>query len=249
MPKQDILFEPPVMNAAGMLGFWPGPDCHNVLQHLGAFITNPISLRPRKPSTGTRHKLFSGGFLNHTGHPNPGLNSIIRQGSAHWRRSQRPVLVHLLPQDAEEANKMAQRLEETGGVSGLEIGIPPWADKEQTRRIVQAATGELPVIVRLPFERAADLAQELSSLNITAVSLSPPRGALPGSQGDITTGRLYGPAIFPLALAKVMELIAQGHPVIAAGGVYTAAQVETMLTVGAMAVQIDAVLWRASWAG
>jgi dihydroorotate dehydrogenase len=33
-------------------------------------------------------------------------------------------------------------------------------------------------------------------------------------------------------------------PVIGAGGVYSQAQVESMLAAGALAVQVDAILWR-----
>jgi dihydroorotate dehydrogenase len=56
-------------------------------------------------------------------------------------------------------------------------------------------------------------------------------------------GRLFGPAVFPFALAAVQDVIEIGVPVIACGGVYQQQQVDAMLEIGAMGVQLDAVLW------
>jgi dihydroorotate dehydrogenase len=57
-------------------------------------------------------------------------------------------------------------------------------------------------------------------------------------------GRLYGPAILPMALRVVHELTQLGIPTIGAGGIYTQEHKNAMLAVGALAVQLDAVLWR-----
>ena len=62
-------------------------------------------------------------------------------------------------------------------------------------------------------------------------------------------GRLYGPSIFPQTLASVQETASIGVPVIAGGGVYQQAQVEALIEAGAIAVQLDAVLWSLGWEG
>ncbi|RPI29157.1 MAG: hypothetical protein EHM70_15985 [Chloroflexota bacterium] len=59
---------------------------------------------------------------------------------------------------------------------------------------------------------------------------------------------MYGPAVFPFALEAVRALAQSGTPVIGAGGVYTPEQAEAMLAAGALAVQLDAVLWKGGWA-
>ncbi|MBL8100878.1 MAG: hypothetical protein JNK81_16970, partial [Anaerolineales bacterium] len=51
--KRDLFFSKPLINSAGMLGF--APDFRSLgdfgsLNKLGAFVTNPISLRPRLPT-------------------------------------------------------------------------------------------------------------------------------------------------------------------------------------------------------
>ena len=79
MPKFDLALNTPIMNAAGSLGFALDPNVPIDISHLGAFVTNPISIRKRTPARGPRLLEFPGGFLLHSGYPNPGLDSIIRR--------------------------------------------------------------------------------------------------------------------------------------------------------------------------
>jgi dihydroorotate dehydrogenase len=241
--KYDLQIDLPWMNAAGCLGFWPDPRAAVDLSRLGAFVTNPISLKPRSPAHGRRFFEYPGGFLLHTGYPNPGLRIAIKRYATRWARAPVPVLVHLLAQDVDETVHMVQRLEAIDGVMGVEIGLPLEIPAESARLVVEASLGELPVIARLPFGRATELANSLLGLGIAAVSLGPPRGMVPVESGDYLRGRLYGPAIFPQALAKVQVLQQYGFPVVGAGGVFKEQDAESMLESGAMAVQLDAVLW------
>jgi dihydroorotate dehydrogenase (NAD+) catalytic subunit len=250
--RLDLTFDPPWMNAAGSLGF--APDRHGPvdLARLGAFVSHPISLEKRSPAHGARYLAYPGGFLLHTGYPNPGLRTAIRRYGDQWGRSPVPVLVHLLCQHVEELSQAVQRLEGLPGVAGIELGLPPEIEAGQAKALAQAAAGELPVIVRLPLERAVELAaaltkNDLQTESLAAFSLGPPRGLLPTPDGGLGRGRLYGPGVFPLALATVKALSAFGVPVIGAGGVYRMEQAEAMLRAGAAAVQLDAVLWRGGW--
>jgi len=60
----------PWLNAAGSLGF--APDAHGPipLSDLGAFVTNPISLRPRRVAAGTR-------LFEHAGGVGAGVQAIL----------------------------------------------------------------------------------------------------------------------------------------------------------------------------
>ncbi len=248
MSKYDLFFEPPLMNAAGTLGF--APDTHGPvdLDRLGAFVTNPISLQPRSAAAGRRYLPHAGGFLLHTGHPNAGLKTVLHQNAARWARSPIPVIVHLLCQEADEVRRMMAYLEGVEGVMGVELGLPPQADPALILALAQAAQGELPVIACLPLERALDLAPALTEADaVTAISLATPRGALPLPEGGSLSGRLYGPAVFPLALSVTQALHHSALPLIAAGGVYQKTHMEALFEAGAMAVQIDTVLWRGGW--
>ena len=161
------------------------------------------------------------------------------------------MLVHLLAQDPAEARRLVDALEGLVGVAGFELGLPGDIDPQAALALAQAAAGELPVILRLPLERAFELAgsaaQAVQRGEVAAISLGPPRGMVPTPQGGLVSGRLYGPAIFPLALAAVKGLTELGLPVIAAGGIYTEVQAQAMLGAGALAVQLDAALWRGGW--
>ncbi len=243
MPKNDLSLAKPLMNAAGFLGFAPEARGAVDISGLGAFVTNPISRRPRTPARGPRCVPFAGGFLLHTGLPNPGLSAVIRKAGRKWARSPVPVIVHLLALETGELAEMIYRLEGIEGVMGIEIGLPPEADDNAVFDFTQAAAGELPVIVRLPLEDCDRLASVAMEAGASAVSLSAPRGLLPGEGGQLVAGRLYGPALFPLALRAVERVAGLGLPVIGAGGVYRAADVAAMLEAGALAVQVDARLW------
>jgi dihydroorotate dehydrogenase (NAD+) catalytic subunit len=241
MLKNDLYLDKALMNAAGTLGFAPDPRGPLDLSQLGAFVTNPISRAHRTPARGKRFRPYPGGFVLHSGLPNPGLNAVIRHNRARWARAKVPVIVHLLAMDAASLASMIERLEGIESVMAVEIGLPPEVDPNSAFDFTQAAIGELPAIVRLPLEGAEELAGVVIDAGASAVSLGAPRGKLPG-----INGRMYGPGVFPLALRTVEKLAVFGIPVIGAGGVYQQGDVDAMLGAGAFAVQLDAVLWRGS---
>jgi dihydroorotate dehydrogenase (NAD+) catalytic subunit len=234
----------PLLNAAGTLGFTPNPRGPVDLVRLGAFVTNPVSYKPRQTAESRGLQPFPGGFLLHTGYPNPGLRRVIEQNEARWAAASLPVIVHLMAEHPEELSRMVQRLEGVEGVMGIELGIRPEATPEEVRSLAQAGMGELPLIVQLPPERVDALGDALHGLEIAAISLAAPRGLLPRAQGGLAHGRLFGPGLLPGALAAVETALRFGFPVIGGGGVYCDADIQAMLEAGATAVQLDAVLWK-----
>ena len=243
MSKYDLILDPPVMNAAGSLGFAPDRRSGRDWEAFGAFVTNPVSLSPRAPARGARFLPFPGGFLLHTGYPNPGFSAVLRRFAEAWRRFSKPVIVNLISHDPAEITRMVQRLEGVENVMGVEIGLPPDGGPDLAAHLVEAALGEILVIVRLPFEQALDLAPVVLSAGAAAASLGAARGILPAPDGSLVEGRLYGRALFPQVLQLVRHLSKFDLPVIASGGVYTQADIRALLDSGAAAVQLDAALW------
>jgi dihydroorotate dehydrogenase (NAD+) catalytic subunit len=85
------------------------------------------------------------------------------------------------------------------------------------------------------------MAEKVGAQAVTGTA--PPRGTL-RHNGELVSGRLYGPALLPQALNLVRELKTQtALPIIGAGGVHTKDDVEAMLAAGATAVQVDSVVW------
>jgi dihydroorotate dehydrogenase (NAD+) catalytic subunit len=241
--KRDLVVHKPLMNAAGFLGCdGPGRQCLD-FSSLGAYVTPPTSLQPRSAARGARLLTFPGGFLLHTGHPNPGLRAAIRRDRRHWNEMPCPVIAHLLLRDPDEASEMARWVEPLEEVSALELGLGE-VDPAQAAALVKACAGEFPLIAHLPLGSAIEVFAAAVEGGAHAVSVGAPRGALPGRDGTIVHGRLYGPAIFPHALQAVTLLKEQLQvPILASGGIYRSDQVPALLRAGASAVQLDGILW------
>jgi len=244
LPPPGLELASPWMNAAGSMGF--APDSRLPFPHpMGAFVTNPISCKPRAPAENRTCIPYPGGCLLHTGLPNPGLRAVLRQAGVRWARADVPVWVHLLADSPAELAEMVRALEGLEGVAALEVGIAPTANGEDALALASAALGELPVVVQIPFDRADEpWLDRLAALGVSGLTLGAPRGSLPVPDGRLVSGRLLGPGLFPQVLAAVRSARRINLPLIAGAGLFQQAHAEAVLAAGAAAVQLDAVLWR-----
>src|SRR5215207_795642 len=207
--KRDLYFSKPLMNAAGSLGFAPDTRAGIALDWFGAFMTNPFSLRPRLPAAKPEFIEYPGGFLLHTGLPNPGFNAGLKKYAAKWTRADLPILVHLMADRPEETQRMVRMLESQENVMAAELGFAPLLADDIILLTLEMCVGELPLIFSLPIEQVLSLGPRLVQAGAQAISISAPRGAMPGAKvegtgcKEIITGRLYGPSLFPRALETV----------------------------------------------
>ena len=252
--KRDLYFSKPLMNAAGSLGFTPDPRAGIDLASFGAFVTNPFSLRPRVPAAKPQILEYPGGFLLHTGLPNPGFRAGLQKYAAKWSRSDLPIIVNLMADRPEETQRMVRSLETQENVMAVELGFAPLLANDIILMTLDMCLGELPLIFSLPVEQVLSLGPRLVQEGAQAISISMPRGALPALQKEeglrdkgVITGRIYGPSLFPRALETTYSAAKLGLPIIGAGGVWTKENAEAMIAAGAMAVQIDAALWGFNW--
>lgn len=242
--RQTLEFSSHWMNAAGTLGFappaqWPLPEPP------AAFVTNPISYRPRKPAQGRTLKSFCGGFLLHTGQPSPGFREVIHKYAVRWARSSTPVWAHLLGDTPLHLERMARQLEEMEGVAAIEVSFSHLAGGAEILDGIRAVIGELPLVLAVPLDciRESWLAQAFR-LGLAAVSIAPPRGSIVSETGAVIHGRLYGPALLPQSREAVEYLKETGLPVIAGCGVARRSEIDSLVAAGAAAVQLDFALWR-----
>jgi dihydroorotate dehydrogenase (NAD+) catalytic subunit len=246
MSKRDLIFSRPLMNAAGMLGFFP--ERHGPLPwaEFGAFVTNPVSQRPRAPADSPACLPYPGGFLLHNGLPNPGFQPVLRKYARRWRDSDLPIIVHLMVDRPEETARMVRSLEGIENILAVELGFAPFLSDDILLLALEMSLGELPLIVNLPSDQFLRLGPALVSAGAQALSLAPPRGRL-DLDGRQVSGRLYGPGLFPQTLEIAQNASRLGLPVIGAGGVYSREQAQALLQAGALAIQLDSVLWKTSW--
>ena len=249
--KRDLYFSKPFMNTAGSLGFTPDTRTGISREPFGAFVTNPFSLRPRLPAAKPELIEYPGGFLLHTGLPNPGLNAGLKKYSAKWSRADLPIIVHLMADRPEETQRMVRMLESQENVMAAELGFAPLLADDIIMLTLEMCVGELPLIFSLPVEQVLSLGPRLIQDGAQAISIAAPRGASysplllgegPGVR-EITHGRLYGPSLFPQTLETVSSAAKLGLPIIGSGGVWSEENADAMISVGALAVQVDAVLW------
>ncbi len=244
--KRDLYFSKPLINSAGSLGF--APDLRvlkelECLNQLGAFVTNPISLRPRMPTANPSVIEFSGGVLLHTGLPNAGFSNVIKKYSAKWNRAELPIIVNLMADRPEETQQMVRQLENIENVMAVQLGFAPLLSDDIILLNLEMCLGELPLIFALPHEQILSLGAKLIQAGASAISIAPPRGTIYDENKNIISGRMYGRSLFPRSLDIVRSAGIIGLPIIGAGGVWSDADVESMLAVGAMAVETDIKLW------
>ena len=242
MSKADLIFARPIMNAAGMLGFTPDPRAPVPWSDFGAFITNPVSLRPRRVTGHPALMPYPGGLLLHTGLPDPGFRAVVERYARRWADSPMPVIVHLISDRPEEAKEMARRLEGLDNILALELSFAPLLADDIIMFALDMCRGELPLIACLPPEQALRLGSRAMQAGAAAVSLAPPRGALM-QDGRPVAGRLFVPSVFPGVLEVVRSASKSGVTCIGAGGVTSKEDVDAMLGAGAIGVQIDTALW------
>lgn len=242
--KRDLRIDPPILNAAGILGY--GEESRRLpnLGSLGAFVTNPISLSSRSPARGTRFVSFKGGFLLHTGHPNPGCLQLIQSQGNRWKKFSIPIIAHLLATSAEDLFRMLELLEPADNVQAVELGLQGSTRDLAFNLVSAAVSGELPIIACLPQDSELGFLQLVEEAGAHAVSMGPPRGTCISPAGELVSGRLYGPHLLPRSLFALQAWKdATTLPIIAGGGVYHPEKVRAIFELGARAVQLDTILW------
>jgi len=139
---------------------------------------------------------------------------------------------------------MIGRIEVIEEIAGIELGLGEADATLASDLVAAAARSQWPVLAHIPVTAVSEIALAVQQAGAVALALGPPRGALVDPTGRVVHGRLYGPAVFPLALQATERLALElDIPVLASGGVYGKPQVRALLDAGAAGVQLDSVLW------
>jgi dihydroorotate dehydrogenase (NAD+) catalytic subunit len=249
----------PVMTASGTFGYGEEYAPFVDLNRLGAVIVKGLSLEQRAGNPPPRIIETPAGMLNAVGLQNIGVRTFIAEKLPFLRRYDVPVIVNIFGETVDEYRRMAQILNGAAGIHGIEInvscpnvkkgGIAFGACPEAVSDVTLKVRGEtdLPLIVKLTPNvtdiREVALAAEAAGAD--ALSLI---NTLTGMSVDIerrrphlanVTGGLSGPAIRPIALRMVWQVVQTVKiPVIGIGGIMTAGDALEFLIAGARAVEI-----------
>ncbi len=249
----------PVLTASGTFGY--GDESKDLvdISRLGGIITKSLSLKPREGNPPPRIIETTGGMLNSIGLANIGVRRFIDEKLPYLRRIDTSVIANIAASTIDEYCEVLSLLENEEGIDAYEINVSCPNVKEGglsfgtncdmtaliTKRL-RALTKKTLIMKLTPnVTHVSDFAKAVEAEGADAVSVT---NTFIGMAVDIkkrtpklstTTGGLSGPAIKPLALAKVYEATQSVKiPVIGIGGIMTAEDALEFLIVGASAVEI-----------
>ena len=238
----------PVMLAAGSIGY--GEARHRELEtgRFGGVVVGPFTRRSRGGSPPPRLAETLGGLVRRAGLQNRGISAAVRRYGRLWPRLGCPVISQVADSEVQEAAETVGRLSVADGIAGIELLCQPETSEREIGRLLEVLLMEtdLPVLVKLPLARAAALAPVAIESGAAGVVVgSPPIGAGMRAGGQTVKGEMFGPGVFPMMLAALLEVKALGltGSLIACGGVHTQKQARDCLQAGADALQLDSLVW------
>jgi len=227
---------------------------------LGAVTTKSYSLKPIKGNPPPRICETASGMLNSIGLQNDGINIFIKKHLHEAEKLGIKIILSIFGQDPEEFREVASRVVDIKErIIAVELnlscpnvkkgGMAFSAMPDEVEKIVSSTVNilDIPVIAKLSpnhqnlVEAAAAAkkggAEALSVIN-TVVGMAVDIETFRPRLGNVLGG-LSGPAVKPIALAKVYSLAREKIlPVIGMGGIFSWQDALEFLVVGASAVGI-----------
>ncbi|MDZ7294390.1 MAG: dihydroorotate dehydrogenase [candidate division KSB1 bacterium] len=250
----------PVLVASGTFGYGEEFAPYFDLSVLGGVVTKTITLEPRAGNPPPRIAETAAGMLNSIGLANVGVEVFVREKLPALQRYSTAIIVNIAGRSADEFKAVLRRLEECDlRIDGYELnyscpnvkegGMAFSARPDVAYEVTVALRKETtrPLIAKLTpnVTRIGEIARAVAEAGADAVSAI---NTLVGMAVDHRTrtpklatvvGGLSGPAIKPVALAKVWEIKnAVSIPIIGVGGIQNYEDVLEFMLVGASAVQV-----------
>ena len=208
---------------------------------LGAIVTPSYTYHARHGTRAIARETV-GGLLLAPSVASPGITTALRRRSRAWETSLPAVVVSLLVDERRTYVAAAAQLEGVRGPAAIELNLAWGAadglvaeEPSMVRRTLRAVRQvcQLPIMVKLPYD-LADPEAALEACAIEGAAAVVVAAGVP--TGD---GMLLGPSTFPLVIEVVRRLVREAPlPVIACGGIATAAHARAYLDAGAAAVQV-----------
>ena len=255
----SLTLKNPVMLASGTVGYGNEISEFTDLNNLGAIVTKSLSLKPRKGNPPQRITETPAGMLNAIGLANVGVEAFLKEKIPFLKKFNVPLICNIAASTIEEYIECTRILTEEETIKAFEIniscpnvregGLIFGNDLNAVSKItskVRAVTNK-PLIIKLSpnvsyiskFAKAAkdngaDAVSAINTLVGTAFNIITRKPKLQN-----VTGGLSGPAIKPVALAKVLEISREVDiPIIGIGGIMDWKDVIEFMIAGSSAIQI-----------
>lgn len=229
------------------------------LGKIGGLVTKAISPEPRRGNQPQRIAETACGMINAIGLANVGLDRFVTDKVPFLQQLDTRVIVNIAGKSIDDYRQVVERLDGIDGIAAYELnlscpnvkgecmimGVSPDATREIVSSI-RAITGRhlmvkltpnvtsISTIALAAEEAGADSVSLINTVVGMAVDYRTRKPLLKN-----VTGGLSGPAIKPIALAKVWEVSrAVKIPVVGMGGIASFEDAMEFLLVGASAVQI-----------
>ena len=255
----NVEFKNRVLVASGTFGY--GDEVKDLVDvnKLGGIVTKSLSWKPRDGNPPRRIVETPSGMLNSIGLANVGVHAFIREKLPYLRTLKTKIVVNIAASSVQEYCDVLTLLDTQEGVDAYEINVSCPNVKEgglnfgTDCRMTREITAQLRPLTRKPLiikltpnvTHISEFARVVEDAGADAVSVI---NTLVGMAVDVrtrkpklstVTGGLSGPAIKPIALAKVYEVAqAVKIPVFGIGGIQSAEDAIEFLLVGATAVQV-----------
>lgn len=254
-----MTFRNPVLLASGTVGYGNEIAEFIDLNKIGGIVTKSLSLKPRKGNPPQRIVETPAGMLNAIGLANVGVEEYIREKIPFIEKYDVPLICNIAAGTIEEYVECTRILTEQKAVDAFEINVSCPNVKEgglqfgndvnavaKITESVKAVTNK-PVIVKLSpnVSYISEFAKAVKDSGGDAVSAI---NTLVGTAFNIFTrkpkiknvnGGLSGPAIKPVALAKVLEIRQKVDiPIIGVGGIMNWKDVVEFMIAGASSIQV-----------
>ena len=249
----------PILTASGTFGYGEEFSLVLNLNRLGGLVTKAVSLEPRAGNPLPRIAETTSGMLNSIGLANVGVKKFITDKLPFLKSLSTAVIVNVAGKTVDDFARVVAEIENAGGVDGYELniscpnvkegGMAFSADPKITASVTEKARSmtDRCVIVKLSpnVTSISEIALAAEQAGADALSVI---NTVVGMAVDIRTrrpklatimGGLSGPAIKPIAIARVFEVVqAVQIPVIGIGGIINFEDVLEFLITGATAIQV-----------
>jgi len=249
----------PIMLASGTVGYGNEISEFTDLNKLGGIVTKSLSLKPRKGNPPQRIVETPSGMLNAIGLANVGVEVFLKEKIPFLKQFDVPLICNIAASTIEEYVECTKILTEEESIKAFEINVScpnvregglSFGNNLKSVAIitekVRAVTDKTLIIKLSPnVSYIAEFAAIVKENGADAVSAI---NTLVGSAFNIftrkpkiqnVTGGLSGPAIKPIAIAKVLEISRQVDiPIIGIGGIMDWKDVIEFMIAGSSAIQI-----------